>query len=235
QSLSHTQELFDLKLATNTQLLQAKQASQQARLQLENLKRQGIDGQRTLQANAAGLVSKVSAQEGAIVAAGNPLMDIVAQDRLEVRLNVEPQDAGRLQPGQPVALTYVDIPASKGVVGKVRRISRAVNPATRLVDVFVTLPETSGFLLGEYIQGRITAASSEGFVVPREAVLPEGGHHVLFTVSRKHAVRHVVQIGLENDRETEVTGPELRPGEPVVVLGNYELRDGMAVEVENSK
>lgn len=234
QSLTHVKQLFALKMATNTQLLQAKQAFQQARLRLESMQRQGIDGERTIRAGVSGLVSEVAVQEGVIVPAGNPLMDIVAQDRLEVRLNLEPADISRLHPGQSVALTYVNVPATEGAVGTIRRISRAVNPSTRLVDVFVTLPRSSKYLLGEYVQGRITVASAEGFVVPREAVLPEGGHHVLFTVSRGRAVRHVVQTGLENAGGIVVSAPDLKPGEQVVVLGNYELQDGMAVRVETS-
>jgi len=33
----------------------------------------------------------------------------------------------------------------------------------------------------------------------------------------------------------EVMGEDLRPGELVVTLGNYELKDGMAVKVDASR
>jgi membrane fusion protein (multidrug efflux system) len=237
KSLRHMQELFDLKLATNNQLLQAEQAFQQAELRLESLKQQGIDSgkQQVIRANVTGLVSKVYVQEGVIVPAGNPLVEIVAQNRLEVRLELEPEDIVRLHPGQPVLLAYVDVPASKVVTGEIRKISRAVNPASRLTDVFVTLPGSEKFLLGEYILGKITVASSYGLVVPRSAILPEKGKYILFTVRGGRAVKHIVKLGLESANEAEVSAADLRPGEQVVIMGNYELTDGMAVRVETSK
>jgi membrane fusion protein (multidrug efflux system) len=235
EGLIHVQQLFDLKLATNNQLLQARQTFQQAELHLESLKQRGISGNQVIRANVMGLVSKVHVQEGAIVPAGNPLVEIVAQNRLEVRLDLEPEDIARLHASQPVFLIYVKAPASNAVMGRIRKISRAVNPDSRLVDVFVTLPDSATFLLGEYLLGRITAASSYGLIVPRSAVVPEKGEHVLFTVKEGRAVKHFVKVGLENVNESEVSAADLRPGEQVVVLGNYELKDGMAVRVESSQ
>lgn len=235
KSLKHVQELFDLKLATNNQLLKAEQAFKQAELRLESLKQQGISDQKEIRANVTGLVNKVYVQEGAIVPAGNPLLEIVAQNRLEVRLGVEPGDIGRLASGRSVSLSFVNEPAQKGVTGKIRKISHAVNPTTRLMDVFVSLPGSAGFLLGEYVTGRIEAASSYGIVVPRSAVLPEEGNYVLYTVRNGRAVKHLVQVGLESSNEVQVSGGDLNPDDLVVVLGNYELEDGMAVKATRTR
>jgi hypothetical protein len=65
--------------------------------------------------------------------------------------------------------------------------------------------------------------------VPRSAVLPEGDKHVLFTVEKGRAVKHVVRIGLENADAYQIMGTDLRAGEQAVIEGNYELSDGMAV------
>jgi membrane fusion protein (multidrug efflux system) len=237
QSLKHVQQLFDLKLATNNQLLLAEQAFQKAELSLKSLKQRGISGSgtRVIHAGVTGLVNKVYVKEGAIVPAGNPLVEVVPKNRLEVRLELEPQDSSRLHAGQSVLLSYVNVPASKAVNGRVRKISRAVNLASRLVDVFVTLPDSARFLLGEYILGRITIASSYGLVVPRSAILSEEGNYILFTIKEGHALKHLVQVSLENSNEALVSVADLRPGELVVVLGNYELKDGMAVRMESNQ
>ena len=235
EKFKHVQQLMDLKLATNTQLLSAKQAVQQAELTLESMKRRGIEGQKDLRSDVGGVIQKVYVQEGAIVSAGNPLVEIVAQDRLEVRLGVESDTVRRVKIDQKVLLTKVNVSASVPVTGRVREISRAVKTLTRLVDVFVALPSPAGFLLGESILGIITTESAEGLIVPRSAVLPDGDTHILYTIHDGRAKRHIVEIGVENDEEMEVKSPELRPDEPVVVLGNYELKDGMAVQVEASR
>ena len=82
---------------------------------------------------------------------------------------------------------------------------------------------------GQSVLGKITVASVQGLIVPRAAVLPEEDKFVLFTVENGHAVKHVVKVGLENREEINVIAPDLQAGKPVVVLGNYELKDKMAV------
>jgi len=235
KKLEHVQQLYDLKLATNTELLLANQDVQQAELSLENMKRRGIGGQRNLLSDIEGVIQRVDVQEGAIVPAGNPLVEIVAQNRLEVRLGVEPEDISRVRVNQRVLVRKVHVGPSSAVAGTIREISRSVDPSTRLVDVFVALPTPAQFLLGESVLGTITIASSDGLIVPRSAVLPEEDTHILFTIKDVHAVRRTVQVGLENNEEVEIMGSDLQPGDPVVVLGNYELTDGMAVEVEASQ
>jgi membrane fusion protein (multidrug efflux system) len=235
QKLAHVKELFALKLATNAQILGAEEAAGQASARLESLKKRGVDGKRLIRSEVTGLIGKVHIQEGAIVPAGNPLAEIIAQDRLEVRLGVEPGDVNRLVPGQPVRLSDVNVSGAQKTIGRIRKISRAVNPATRLVDVFVTLPGSAKYLLGEYVLGRLRTASSHGLVVPRRAVLPEGGNHVLYTVRNGHAVKHIVQIGIESGNRVEVSGGGLKPGDEAVVLGNYELEDGMPVKVQRTE
>jgi RND family efflux transporter MFP subunit len=223
------------KLATNEQVLQAKESLDQARLRLESMKGRGIDGTRQIRSGVGGLVKKIYVQEGSIVPAGQPVMDIVAQNRVEVLLGVEPETIGKVHPGQMVRLSRISVPSSPVTDGTIRKISYAVNPTTRLVDVFVRPSSPMGLLLGESIEGSIVTASAEGLIVPRSAVLTEGARRVLFTVKDGHAVAHAVTLGIENAEACQVTGNDLQPGEQVVVSGNYELTDGMAVTVEATR
>jgi hypothetical protein len=39
-------------------------------------------------------------------------------------------------------------------------------------------------------------------------------------------------VGLENDTQIEVIANDLKEQDDIVVLGNYELEDGMVVEVK---
>ncbi len=232
KALEYMQQRFDLKLTTNDQLLQAKQALEQAQAKLESMRRRGSESPQILHADVTSLISKLAVQEGAIVAAGNPLIEMVAQTRLEARLGVEPEDSDKVKPGQEVSLARVNVPGPKSIVGRIRKISRAADATTRLVQVFTELPSTSKFLLGEYVLGKVPIGSADGLIVPRSAVLPEEDHYVLFTVKDGHAQEHTVRVDLENETDVEVIANDLHPGEPVVTLGNYELKDGMAVKVD---
>jgi RND family efflux transporter MFP subunit len=235
KAAEYMRQRFELKLATNDQLLQARQALEQTQAKLESMRRRGSEAPQTIYADGASLISKVAVQEGAIIPAGNSLVELVARNRLGARLGVEPEVVQRVKQGQEVAVMQVNRSGSEKIIGRVRRISRAADPTTRLVQIFVDVPASANFLLGEYVAGKIVVASAEGLVVPRSAVLPEEDHYVLFTVDSNRAKEHHVQVALQNDREIEVIAPDLHAGDLAVILGNYELKDGMAVSVEKSQ
>jgi len=228
QGLKNMERKFQLKLATNDQLLQARQAAETAGLTLNSLKNQGIDSQSQITAKVEGLVIKVSADEGALVAAGAPIVQLVPRHRLEIKLGVEPEDIERVHEGTAVSLSAV-LGQTTAISGAVRKISRSVSPSTRLVDIFVSIPSSSPFLLGQYVSGRIVIGSAEGIVAPRTAILPEEGKYVLFLAKNGVAVKQVVLMRGENRDEAVVEGSGIRPGDEVVSLGNYELKDNMRI------
>jgi membrane fusion protein (multidrug efflux system) len=233
KALGYVDQRFDLHLATNEERLQARRSFEEADLTLTSLRRQGArrEGQ-TIRSPFAGVVAKIGAQKGAIVPAGAPLIELVPDSGVEVQLGVEIDNVSHLEVHQPVTLKSVQ--RGVAVTGRVRVVGRTVNPATRLVDILVSLPASGGLLVGEYVQGKIRVASTEGLIAPRAAVLPEEGHFVIFTIEKGRARKRIVRLGLENEKEVEVLGEGLSPGEPVVVLGNYELEDGMAVRRASS-
>jgi multidrug efflux pump subunit AcrA (membrane-fusion protein) len=64
------------------------------------------------------------------------------------------------------------------------------------------------------------------------AVLPDEEKRIVYTIKDKKAVKHEVKTGMEDDEQVEVLGDALKAGEVIIVEGNYELEDGMAVTVE---
>jgi multidrug efflux pump subunit AcrA (membrane-fusion protein) len=87
--------------------------------------------------------------------------------------------------------------------------------------------------LDGYVRGEIQRTEKDALVVPRSAVLPnESREFEVFTVVNNRAVKHTVKIGAENPQEVQVITDDLHPGDSVVIVGNYELEDGMAVEVK---
>ncbi len=233
EGLKNVQRKFELKLATNDQLLQARQGVEQAEVTLNSMKSQGVDGPRVLKAPADGLVSKVAVDEGALVAAGGPLMQLVQRNLVEIKLGVPPEDIERVREGTPVALTPL-MEQATAVVGKVRGISHSINASTRLVDVFVTVPSASGFLLGQFVSGRITIGSFTGIIAPRSAVLPEEGKFVLFLAKNGKGVKKEVSLLGENGREAVIGGAGVMPGDRAVSVGNYELKDNMRITEEKT-
>jgi multidrug efflux pump subunit AcrA (membrane-fusion protein) len=111
-------------------------------------------------------------------------------------------------------------------------ISNQVDPITRLLNVFVKPESNQSLLINEYIEAKIILAIATTLVVPRQALLPDGKAFRIFTVEKGHAVQHQVQVGIENDTQAEVIASDVKDQDEIVVLGNYELEDGMLVEVQ---
>lgn len=230
--LEKLKERASLKLATSAELIQAEHSFQVARMQVENLQNMGIAKKVTIFSQSDGVVSKLLVTLGTLVPAGTPLMEIVAMDAVQVVLGVEPEDAHLVSKGDKVIMWPVNREVGRPVTGSVVSVSRSINPSTRLLDVFVKPPLPSPFLLNEFIRAEIEVAVKEGLIVPRSAVLPKDGHLVIYTVENSRARRHEVSVGLENDGFVEICSGDIKADDLVVVLGNYELLDGMAVKVQ---
>jgi multidrug efflux pump subunit AcrA (membrane-fusion protein) len=170
RDLANAQSRFDMKLATSQELQTAQQALQLAKGRLASLEKKGVEAKR-LKAKLDGIVSKVDAQEGQTVAANGPLVELITQGHVEVRLGVEPGLESQVKPGQHVSLQPVR-DGAEPVEGEVRLVTARLNATSRLVDVFVTLSEDEGLLLDTYVKGEVEVASKKALVVPRSAVLP---------------------------------------------------------------
>ena len=233
KELKQTQERFNLKLATNQDLSAAEKTARDAEAQLTSLQRAGAGGDSRIHSDMRGVIAKVDVQDGQIVPAGGPLVEIAAEHEIEVKLGVEAEDLSAAQEGAPITIVPVNDPNAAKVEGSIRLVTRRIDPATRLVDVYVALPEGTNLLLDGYVRGEIQRTEKNALVVPRSAALPnESREYEVFTVANNRAVRHAVKIGAENPSEVQVLTDDLHEGDLVVTVGNYELEDGMAVEIK---
>ncbi len=226
------QERVRLKLATQQDLVTAQLRAEQAKLMNSNLIHRGINQNQQIKAEHAGIIHLVSVQEGQIVPAGSPLLQLVDQNQWVVRLGVEPEDLERIQLKQEVLITPANKALAQPVKGRIEIITHQIDPVTRLLNVFVRPALNQQLLINDFVQAQIIVASANTLVAPRQALLPDGNAYSLFTIEKNHAVKHQVQVGLENDTQIEVIASDLKEQDDIVVLGNYELEDGMAVEVK---
>ena len=218
-----------LHLVTNAQLLAARHAEELARLELSNLLSQGVGGPRYIKSNRSGVINHIYAAPGQITVAGSPLLQIVSSHRIEIRIGVEPTDIPLLHNGMHVKIYPIGEGAKSPIPGVISLITLRVNPATRLVDVFVTPQSSSALLLGEYVRASITLARLKGLVAPRAAVLPDGNFQDLYTVRDGVAHLHHVRIILKKPHEYLIAGSGLAVGDRIVIEGNPQLKNLMAV------
>jgi RND family efflux transporter MFP subunit len=224
------QERYDLKLAISSDLFAARQAEQDARQKVASLEYRGASGDGRIVAPVAGVVAKLEVSAGSGVTAGAALVTVTADEDLEAMLSVELSDVKRIAAGQSVALFSSQRAGMKSVDSTVRIVGASLDAATGTVEVRVPVLSGASLLLGEHVRAIIELDHKNTLAVPRSAVLPEGDKSILYTVKDGHAVRHEVTPGVSTGGLIEVSGENLREGDSIVVLGNYELEDGMAVQ-----
>jgi RND family efflux transporter MFP subunit len=226
--IQQTRQRYSAHLATNQDLLQSEQNMEVARLKLDSLEKQGAGGVQQLK--ASGLISKIDVQQGQVVSAGSPLVEVATGARIQIRLGVDPADAAALHLRDPVNIFSTD--SSQSAEGKIEMISRRIDPDTHMIDLFVSLAPGAAMPLDATVRGEFATAAANALVVPRAAVLPDVDGISLFTVEHDKAIEHKVTLGVQNDDFVQINGDGLAPGEPVVILGNLELEDGMSVKTD---
>ncbi len=169
KELKQTQERFNLKLATNQDLSAAEKTARDAEAQLSGLQRAGAGGDNRIHSDMSGVIAKVAAQNGQIVPSGGPLVEIVAENEIEVKLGVEAEDLSAAQEGASITVVAMNDPTATKVDGTIRLVTRRIDPTTRLVDIYVALPEGTKLLLDGYVRGEIQRTEKNALVVPRPA------------------------------------------------------------------
>jgi membrane fusion protein, multidrug efflux system len=233
KTLSATQERFDLKLATNQELTVARQADIDARARVESLQARGLGRDGMVRALSGGVITRIDATRGSLVLMGAPLLTVATAQGREARLGIESGDRALLARNQPATLTSSERPDPATTASHVRSVGAALDAATGFLDVRVPVPESASLMLGEHVRASIQVAlHPTALIVPRNAVLPDGDAQVLYTVRDTKALRHEVKLGIASADRVEVLADGLKAGDAVVVSGNYELADGMAVQIE---
>jgi len=233
RDLQHQERLLADQLATRAQVDAARKNLRDAQATLDAFQQRGMDvAAETLRAPRDGIITRLDVSQGQRVQADSAAMLIAAEQRLIARLGVEPEDLGSVRAGAPVTVQSVFVPGVR-VESQVREIHAMIDPGTHLVEVLVPIPEqhVDQLVLGSRVQGRIQLSSDRALVVPRSAVLGRGAESHVFVVTHGKAKRVAVQTGAETADGIAVRG-ELAAGDQVVVSGNYELSDGMAVREE---
>jgi membrane fusion protein (multidrug efflux system) len=185
-----------------------------------------------LRAPIAGVVTRLNAPIGAMVDAGQSVVEVADLSALDILFNVSPADAARIAPGAAVTLSAGE--SAKGEplgIGRISDVGGSVDSATRSVQVRAQAPSGARPLrIGETIFGQIaTAVHPRAIVVPVAALVPEGDEFKVFVVTPGNIVRErKVTVGRRNETSAEITSG-LAAGEVVVTEGAYGLEDSVKV------
>jgi RND family efflux transporter MFP subunit len=228
--LGRTEQLAAQRLATQSQLANARKALADAQTTLEAQRALGGDAaQETVSAAADGVITAISVGLGERVAANAPLLNFTPTHALIAQLGVQPEDAASLRPGMPVQLRGVYGSAAV-LAGTLTMVGQSADAQTHLLPVQVELSADASTTLvaGAALKAHIRTAEFTAWAVPRAAVLHDEHGDYLFQVQSSHAKRVDVKLRSPDSDTVGVQGP-LDASAGVIVLGAYELDDGQAV------
>ncbi|NIF51292.1 efflux RND transporter periplasmic adaptor subunit [Burkholderia sp. Ax-1724] len=241
--LARTQSLYDKGLATRSQLASASKAADDARQALAAQHQTGVaSGDKTVNAPFDGVVLQLSAAQGDQVQAGAAILQLASgragdtqttrqTARANLTLGVEPADAGAIHPGDTVTLRGLSAAlAQTTATGRVVFVGAAIDPQSQLVNIGADVPlAQTPFIPGTRVAADVATRAGTHWIVPRAAVLKDSHGAYVFQITPQHKARRVaVTIAVENGANYGVDG-SLDAALGLVVSGNYELTDGMAV------
>lgn len=202
-NLAREQRLFAQRVSPEQDLVAARTAAAEARIALQLARQQvaaaGVGGGGL---NRMGIIAPVSGQViarsvvlGQTVAADAELYRIANLSTLSLSLNLQPADAGRVQPGATVTV----VAPGRQATGRVSFVSPALDNETRLVPLIATLDNRAGqWRVGESVTASVQLASDGGgkaVRVPSTAVQTVEGRPAVFVRTREGFEMRPITLG----------------------------------------
>ena len=206
-------------------LRQAQEALRLAQVQRDQL---------TYNANLAGTVLEVNAQEGNPAPVQVPLLVLADLGSLKIRMDVNEVDAGKIRQGQPVQVTGKML-GSSAVQGTVQDVAlQAVSQpglqgsGTPTVAVTVALSQVPPELKpGFTVNAQIEVARRDlALAVPQEALFQDGKDNFVYRLVAGRLKKTKVQLGIADEVYQEVVAG-LQTGDEVVLNPLPHYYDGM--------
>jgi RND family efflux transporter MFP subunit len=223
-TLQSKQASYDLSLQNAKNLRASIQASE-ASMKLAD--RQVRDTE--IRAPFDGIVEKRLVNIGELVKAQMPVMSVVRVDPLKVIAEIPEKMAPWIKDGQPVQL-HVDAYPDRTFVGKVSRISPAVNTATRAFPFEALVPNQDATLKpGTFARVHIESGKIDTVLTLPNAVMQyRYGVNRVFLVEGDKLVAHELKVGERlGDRIEIISG--VKAGDRVAATDIEKLTDGQKV------
>lgn len=178
----------------------------------------------------AGRVEKQIAMRGQYVKVGDPLFQVVALNKLRVRLPFPENLSGQLSRGMTVRIS--SSADTLKLTGKIVEIRPMAGSGNRAFDVFVTLDNPGAWKPGASVVGQVVLGEHlNAVVVPEGSVVFRPAGKVVYVVKGDKVEQRLVQVGVEQNGLVEILGG-LQANEAVVVDGSGFLTDQAVIVVK---
>lgn len=219
--------LWDQKIGTEVQFLQAKTNMESSQKQLSALRQQA--DMYTIKSPINGTVDQMDLKLGQVAQPGQTGIRIVNADNLKVKADVPESYGGRVNQGDMVRVILPDLRDS--IQARVSFAAKVIDPTSRSFAIEVMLPSnkmlrpnmTSILKIVDY-------QNPKAIVVPVNAIQKSEAGDYVFVADNGTARKVNIKSGATSNGQTEVTSG-LNAGQHVITAGATELEDGDKVKV----
>ena len=238
------EELLKRGVATQAVFDQSKAAQLSSRAQLDQAQRQlelanhNLDRSKLL-APFSGTIARVEVKSFAQVAAGQPIVTLYSDDRLEMSFLVPSPTFQSLAVGQVVDVKVADLP-DLSLKGEIRELGSKAEQVSAFPVVVRLENSAPGLNAGMSVEVTIEEpliGGRSGFLVPLSVLAPEGGKELqgagtvfLYDSGSSTVKKHNITLGAVRDNRLVVT-EGLGAGDIVASAGVSYLIDGQKVKL----
>lgn len=168
---------------------------------------------------------------GTEIASGVTIVKIMDYKTMYMDVSLPEKYITVIKPGQEVKLTNYTIPEDT-IVGTITQLSPAIDPDTRTFKGTINI-NNNDYLLrpGMFVKADIVTQRKDSvIVIPKNIILSRQRGKTVFIVDRGIAVERIVETGLENLTEVEITRG-LEKNERVVTGGFETLSNRSKVKI----
>jgi len=184
-----------------------------------------------IRAPLAGVVYGLVARPGVYLNVGDLVANVGQTERLRVRVYVDEPELGRVQEGQPVAITWDALPGRSWQGRVERKPANIVALGSRQVgEVLCTIDNPGRELLpGTNVDARIhTAQVANALTVPKECLRRDARGLGVFVLRGGRLAWQTVSTGVSSVTRVQILGG-LAEGEQVALPTDMTLREGEPV------
>jgi len=222
--------LWDQKIGTEVQFIQAKTNKESMEKRLAALQEQ--NDMTRIKSPINGVVDEVFVKAGQNVGPGMPAIRVINFSDLRIKAEVSEAYVMLISKGDKVLITLPDL--DKEINAKVTFVGKTINPLSRTFTVEVQLPSNSNFRPNMTAMVSVVFHTEEkALVVPINVVQEINGQKIVYVAEKEGdnlvARKRVITIDGVYDGQTQVNG--LKSGDKLITVGFQGLSDGDFIKI----
>jgi len=192
--------------------------------------------QASVRAPFDGVVTARNVDPGSLASPGNVLMEVAQLDPVYVDVGISGTDLARIRVGTPATVSVNGV-EGRTWHGRIAYLNLAAAPGTAIYQARIRLANPDLALRGGMIaEVMFQQARRAGVLLaPRAAIFQTDAGYAMFVIENGKAKSIPVDVGLENDKQVEVSGPGLKPGIQAILNHSVALQPGTPVQAMPSR